>query len=228
MDLPRASGPSGGGTCEAYINTSSRAVPADPPSQLSTLADAGFDDSFHRGVPIGRRCWNGLGWLEGHQRAAHRGELSVYLFRFRHHMFYELPLAQFWPPCSLPGVSWLPHLCGLESSLVHLSWLLIKRDDNGSLRSWGALFVIMSHCVFVRHLLSKNAERRFFVFLFFFMHALWSLCLQGQLLGEIFKQNRARGHAVIANISTDVMRSQVQGHFTPRVIFSSTLSVILV
>lgn len=67
----------------------------------------------------------------------------------------------------------------------------------------------MSHCVFARHLLSKNAEGSFFLGGGGFMHALWSLCSQGQLLGEIFKQNHARGRAVAANIITGVMRSQL-------------------
>lgn len=67
-----------------YINTSSHAIPADlfitSRSQLSALPDTGFDDSSQRGVPIGRRRRNGLGWPEGHQQETQWKEHAVYLF----------------------------------------------------------------------------------------------------------------------------------------------------
>lgn len=103
-----------------YINTSSHAIPADlfitSRSQLSALPDTGFDDSSQRGVPIGRRRRNGLGWPEGHQQETQWKEHAVYLFGWGTiwSMNYHLPSPDLPVPWS---VSWPLHLATPELSL---------------------------------------------------------------------------------------------------------------
>lgn len=86
---------------------------------------------FPGGGPIGRRRWNGLGWPEGHQQATQWRELAVYLFwggGFRHHMVYELPLAQSRPLRSLQRLMASAPLRPW-AKFVYPLWLPMERDD---------------------------------------------------------------------------------------------------